>query len=229
MRLMVLPMLLVALAFAPAAEARNHYLRFKVVSVKGEQTVNWHDSLAYGDCGTITRSGSQTIAFKSTKPAKLKLLRVPRYTKSGKRHGVTYVGFSFIRSNWTFTRSFQQSPPPPGCLVDPAPAPQASDCGTQGPFAVAVDIGWRDRAVNLRGVANPNSPQSPNFKHCDYDGFHEVDLLDSKGRLSQKRLTSRSHRPIRVEVSDKRTEPTGDAEGSQTTSLKATVTLKRVH
>jgi hypothetical protein len=225
---MLLMVLLAALAFAPAAEAKNHHLRFKVTSVKGEQTVNWHDSLAYGDCGSVTRSGSQTIAFKSTKPAKLKLLRVPRYTKSGKRHGVTYVGFNFIRSNWIFTRSFQQGPPPPGCPVDPAPAGQAGDCGTQGPFAVGIDIGWRDGAVNLRGVADPNSAQSPNYKHCDYDGFHEVDLLDSKGRLSQKRLTRRSHRAIRVKISDTRTEPTGDAEGSQTTSLKATVTLKRV-
>jgi hypothetical protein len=219
---------LVGLAVAPPAQAKKHYLRFKVTSVKGEQTVTWHDSLAYGDCGQVTRSGSQTIAFTSTKPAKLKLLRIPRYTKSGKRRGFTYVGFNFIRSNWIFTRSFQPSPPPPGCPVDPAPAGQASDCGTQGPFAVGIDIGWRDGAVNLRGVTDPTSPQSPQYKHCDYDGFHEVDLLDSKGRLSQKRLTRRSHRPIRLKVSDKRVEPTGDAEGSQTTSLKATVTLKRV-
>ena len=67
---------LVALALAPAAQAKPHYLRFKVMSVTGAQTVTWHDSVDYGGCGTITRSGSQTISFKSTKPARLKLRRI---------------------------------------------------------------------------------------------------------------------------------------------------------
>jgi hypothetical protein len=216
----------VALASAPAAQAKSHPLRFKIVSVTGKQTVNWHDSVAYGDCGTITRSGSQTIAFKSTKPRKLKLLPLPRYTKSGKRRGTTYVGSSFTHGKWTFTRSFQQSPPPAGCLVDPAPADQTSDCGTRGPFKVPIAIGWRDGKVELGGRTDPNGSQAPRFKHCDYDGFHEVDLLDAKGRLSQRKLTHR--KTLKVKVSEKANEPTGDAEGSQTTSLKATVTLKRV-
>jgi hypothetical protein len=216
----------VALLLAPVAQAKDHSLRFKVTSVKGEQTVNWQDSLAYGDCGKITRSGSETIAFKSTKPARLRLLRLPRYTKSGKRHGFTYVGFHGVRTNWTFTRSFQQSPPPPGCPVDPNPTTQASDCGTQGPFKVPISVGWRDGKVELSGRTDPNGSQSPRFKHCDYDGFHAMDLLDATGRLSQRKLTHR--RTLKVKVSKKAHEPVGDADGSQTTSLKATVTLKRV-
>jgi hypothetical protein len=208
---------LVALALAPAAQAKPHYLRFKVLSVTGAQTVTWHDSVDYGGCGTITRSGSQTISFKSTKPARLKLRRI----------GATYFGVNFIRANWTFTRSFHQGPPPT-CPAEPAlaHAAQASDCGTQGPFAVPIDIGWRDGAVTLRGVLDPHSQRSPDYRSCEYDGFHEEDLIDSKGRLSKKRLAGR--RTIRVKVAGNLTEPTPMAQGSHTTSLKATVTLKRV-
>jgi hypothetical protein len=208
-----------ALSLAPAAQAKQHYLRFKIVSVTGTQTVSWHDSIGYGDCGNITRNGTQTIAFSSTKPAKLRLLRL-RLSK----HRVTYNGVNFIGSNWIFTRSFQESAPP-ACPVEPAQAP---DCGTQGPFAVPMDIGWRDGKVSLRGVIDPAHQKHPVYKTCRYDGFHNEDLVLSGGRLSQKRLTSRSHRAIHVKVSEKVTEPTPEADGSSTTSLKATVTLRRV-
>jgi hypothetical protein len=208
-----------ALVLAPSAQAKRHYLRFKVTSVTGAQTVSWHDSIGYGDCGAITRSGIQTIVFKSTRPARLKLLRTGRHNASGE---------NFIRANWTFTRSFQQSPPPV-CPAEPAFArlAQAPDCGTQGPFPVPIDVGWRDGKVSLRGVLDPQSQRHPVYKTCRYDGFHNEDLVDSAGRLSWKRLTGR-RKTLKVKVAKKLTEPTPEADGSSTTSLKATVTLKRV-
>jgi hypothetical protein len=213
-----------ALALAPAAQAKKHYLRFKIVSVTGAQTVTWHDTVGFGDCGNITRSGTQTIAFKSTKPAKLKLLRLKL-----SKHKVTYNGVNFIRANWTFTRNYQESPPP-ACPPEPALAhlAQSPDCGTQGPFAVPIDIGWRDGKVNLRGVLDPMREQHPVYKTCRYDGFHNEDLVLSDGKLSQKRLTRRSHKAFKVKVAEKANEPTPEAEGSSTVSLKATVTLKRI-
>jgi hypothetical protein len=224
-RLLLIAFSLVALALASPASARNKYLRFKLLSVKGEQTVTWTNSRSFG-CGSVARSGSQTIAFESTGAAQLKLLRVPRSTQSGKRHGFTYVGVNFIRANWTWTRSFQQGPPP-ACPPGPADTAQASDCGTQGPFPVPIDVGWRDGAVNLRGVAPLGKPRA-RYQTCEYDGFHEFDLIDSKGRLSQRRLTSRRHRTLTAKVSEKLSEPGEESGGSQTTSLNATVTLKRI-
>jgi hypothetical protein len=216
---------LVALALASPAAARNKYLRFEVLSVKGEQNVTWTNSRSFG-CGSVARSGSQTIAFESTRPARLKLLRVPRFTRSGKRHGFTYVGVNFIRANWTWTRNFQQGPPP-ACPPEPAYAAQASDCGTQGAFPVPIDVGWRDGAVNLRGVAPSTKPRA-RYQTCEYDGFHEFDLIDSKGRLSQRRLTSRRRHTLTAKVSEKLREPGEESGGSQTTSLNATVKLKRI-
>jgi hypothetical protein len=228
---LTLAALLVALLVVPAADAKGHNLRFKILSVQGQQTATWNDTQAFGDCGTIARSGSQTISFESTKPARLSLLRIPRYTKAGKRRGVTYYGINFIHSAWTFSRSFEQSPPP-SCPEEPvfAQAAQASDCGTQGPFAIPIDIGWREGAVQLRGVLDHGAPgqRSPHYRSCEYDGFHEFDLIDSKGRLTQRRLVRRPWRPIRVKVSGHSNEPTAESEGSQTTTLEATVTLRRV-
>jgi hypothetical protein len=203
--------LVAALAFAPAAQAKPHYLRFKITSVWGHQTVNWHETLGDGGCGGAIWTGSQTISFKSTRPARLRLRKIGRHN---------YYGVNFIRANWTFSRSFQQSSPPPGCPPDPERGGQVSDCGTQGPFAVPIDVGWRDGAVELRGVLDPGSERSPEYKACNYDGSHEEDLIDSKGRLSVRRLTHRH--TLRAKVSRKASDE------SQTTSLKATVTLKRV-
>jgi hypothetical protein len=227
---LVLAALLVALAVVPAADAKRHYLRFKILSVEGQQTVTWSDTQAFGDCGTIARSGSQTISFEATQPARLSLLRIPRYTRTGQRRGVTYFGVNFIRSDWIFSRSFQQSPPPSCPEPVSAHAAQASDCGTQGPFAVPIDIGWRDGAVQLRAVIPHDVPgqRAPEYHSCEYDGFHEFDLIDSRGRLSQRRLTRRPWRAMHVKVSGHSNEPTPESEGSQTTVLNATVTLKRV-
>jgi hypothetical protein len=228
---LTLAALVVALLVVPAADAKGHNLRFKILSVQGQQTVTWNDTQAFGDCGTIARSGSQTISFESTGPTRLSLLRIPRYNKAGKRRGVTYYGINFIHSDWTFSRSFEQSPAP-SCPEEPVftQAAQASDCGTQGPFAVPIDIGWREGAVQLRAVLDHGAPgqRSPHYRSCEYDGFHEFDLIDSKGRLPQRRLVRRPWRPLRVEVSAHSNEPTAESEGSQTTTLEATVTLKRV-
>jgi hypothetical protein len=214
-----------SLALAPAALGKTHALRFKITAVKGQQTSAWHDSISFGDCGSVTRTGSHTIAFKSAKAAKLKLLPLPLYTKSGKRRGHTYVGFGFPRTKWTHTRSFQQSPRPPGCPPEPGGLqPPPPDCGTQGPFAVPITVGWRDRKVELDGRTDPERPQGPRYENCPYDGSHGVDLLFARGRLSQKRLTH-GH-TLKVRVKDKETLPIENG-GSQTTSLKATVTLKR--
>jgi hypothetical protein len=221
--------LLAAILAAPA-DAKRHYLRFRILSVQGQQTATWSDTQMFGDCGTISRTGSQTISFDSTEPARLSLLRIPRYTRAGERRGVTYSGVNFIQTDWTFARSFQESPPPACPPPASADAAQASDCGTQGPFAVPIDVGWRAGAVELRAVLDHGAPgqRSPHYSSCAYDGFHEFDLIDSKGRLSQRRLTSRPWRRLRVKVSGHTDEPTAESEGSQTTTLEATVTLRRV-
>jgi hypothetical protein len=211
---------------APGAEAKK--LRFKVVSLKGEQTATWHDSIQ-GGCGTIARNGTQTIAFELLRPGRLSLQRFRRTDpRTGKRRGYSYSGFSFVRANWTFTRSFQQTVPPECPPPLEAMAAQATDCGTKGPFEVPIDIGWRGGALELRGVLARGYQRAPHYESCEYDGFHELDLIDSKGRLSQRRLTSRRRRTIRVNVSERLKEPTAESDGSQTTTLTATVTLKRI-
>jgi hypothetical protein len=212
---------LLALAIAAPAQARPHYLRFQVLSVKGQQTANWKDTQQSG-CGSISRSGSQTITFESTRPARLRLLRIPRFTRTGKKRGVTYTGENFIHTNWNLSRTFQQSAPP-ACPPEPLAA-QASDCGTRGPYAVPIDIGWRDGAVTLRGVTDRYPPA---YKTCEYDGFHVWDLINSKGRLSQRKLTRRGRPTLRAKVSTRLNEPGAESQGSQTTVLTATVTLRR--
>ena len=220
--LVAAPLLALALLLVPPAQAKRRYLRLQVLSVKGQQTATWRDTQTSG-CGNISRTGSQTISFESTRPARLRLLRIPRFTRTGKKHGVTYVGENFINTNWTLSRTFQQGPPP-SCPPEPYGA-QANDCGTRGPFAVPVDIGWRDGAVTLHAATDRYPPA---YKTCEYDGFHVWDLIDSKGRLSQRRLTSRRRPTLRVNVSARLNEPGAESEGSQTTSLTATVTLRRI-
>ena len=205
---------ILALGLAPPAQAKRQYLRFKVLSVTGQQTATWNNTLLSG-CGPIRRSGSQRISFESTQPARLSLLRIPR-----SRDRVTYVGVNFVRANWTLTRTFQQ--------VFPSACPEpsgASDCGTRGPFPVPVNVGWRGGAVTLRAATNRIAQP---YRNCDYDGFHQFDLIDSKGRLSQRRLTSRRRRTISVRVSARLNEPGAESEGSQSTELVATVRLRRV-
>jgi hypothetical protein len=222
--LLVLASLLTLALAPPAQAARRHYLRLEVVSVKGQQTVNWNDTRQSG-CGNVSRSGSQTISFESLRPGRLSLLRIPRFTRSGKRRrGVTYIGVNFVPTNWTLSRTFQQSPPP-SCPPPAEPyAAQASDCGTRGPFAIPVDVGWREGAVTLRAATDRIA--SP-YRRCEYDGFHEFDLIDSKGRLSQRTLTSRRRGSISVRVSARKNEPAAESVGTQTTVLAATVVLRR--
>jgi hypothetical protein len=218
----VLVVALAVLFLAAPAQAKRHYLRFEVLSVKGQQTATWNDKQTSG-CGSISRSGSQTISFESTRPARLRLLRIPRFTRSGKKRGVTYIGENFINTNWNLSRTFQQSPPP-ACPPEPVSAAQATDCGTRGPFAVPVDVGWRAGAVTLRAVTDRYPPA---YKTCEYDGFHVWDLIDSKGRLSQRKLTRRGRPTLHAKVSARLNEPGAESEGSQITSLTATVTLRR--
>lgn len=219
---------LLALALAPAAQAKSRYLRFQVVSVKGQQTANWTGTQESG-CGTIHRSGSQTISFESARPARLRLRGFPRGNpRTGKRRrGFDYFGVNAVPAHWTFTRTFQQSTPP-SCppQEEPIVAAQASDCGTKGPYPAAFTVGWRGGFVEFRGVLDNDVPR-PVYRNCEYEGLHENTLIDSKGRLPQRRLTSRSRRPIRVKVSERLKEP-GEGEGSQTTVLEATVTLRRL-
>jgi hypothetical protein len=186
---------LLALVLAPPAQAKPRYLRFEVVSVKGEQTATWSG----------TREGTN-----------------PR---TGKRRGFTYFGRDVVPTNWTFSRTFQESPPP---SCPPPEEAQASDCGTQGPFEVPVSVGWRSGAVEFRGVLNRAFGPSPNYETCEYEAYHALTLIDSKGRLSQRRLTSRGRRTIRVKVSGRMNDPAVEGDGSQTTTLAATVTLRRV-
>jgi len=219
---------LLALAAAPPALAKPRNLRFQVLSVKGQQTANWTGTRESG-CGTIHRSGSQTISFESLRPARLSLRGFPRIDPRTRkrRRGFDYFGWGIVPANWTFTRTFQESAPP-SCPPSEEPvAAQASDCGTKGPYARPVTVGWRGGFVEFRGVMDPNRPK-PNYRTCEYEAYHQHELIDSKGRLSKRRLTSRSRRPIRVRVSARLKEPAVEGEGSQTTVLEATVTLKRL-
>jgi hypothetical protein len=220
-------MLVVALGLAPVAAAKKpHALRFKVTAVSGSQRTDWHDSVSQGECGSITRTGSQTIVFKSSKAAKLKLLPLPRYAKSGKRRGYTYVGFGFPRTKWTYTRSFQQSPRPAGCPAEPSGTQPVPDCGTQGPFIVPLTVGWRDGKLELDGRTDPQGPLSPQYTGCPYEASHSTELIRAFGRLSQKRLTHRKRMKVTLKAKETLASDNG---GSQTTSIKAAVRLKRVH
>jgi hypothetical protein len=215
---------LLALALAPPAQAKPRFLRFDV-SVKGQQTATWSTTLGETGC-TTSRRGRQTISFESPRPGRLSLRRFPRTDpKTGKRRGFAYIGIDAVPANWTFTRAFQESTspscPPPAEVV----SFRASDCGTKGPFAVPVSIGWRGGAVELRGVLGGEGQRAPDYKTCEYEAYHQQDLIDSKGRLSQRKLTSR--RQIRVKVSASEKQPAAEG-GSQTTTLVATVTLRRV-
>jgi hypothetical protein len=220
--------LLALVLLAPPAQAKSRFLRFQVVSVKGQQTANWNGTQDSG-CGPIHRSGSQTISFESARPARLRLRGFPRTNpRTGKRRrGFVYFGVGSVPANWTFTRTFQQSTPP-SCppQEEPIVAAQASDCGTKGPYPAAFTVGWRGGFVEFGGVLDNEVPR-PVYKNCEYEALHENTLIDSKGRLPQRRLTSRSRRPIRVKVSERLREP-GEGAGSQTTVLEATVTLKRL-
>jgi hypothetical protein len=216
---------LLALALAPPAQGKTRYLHFQVVSVKGQQTANWTGTQESG-CGPIHRSGSQTISFESSRPARLRLRGFPRTNpRTGKRRrGFVYFGVDSVPADWIFTRTFQQSTPP-SCPPE-AEVVQASDCGTKGPYPAAFTVGWRGGFVEFGGVLDNDVPR-PVYRNCEYEALHENTLIDSKGRLPQRRLTSRSRRPIRVKVSERLKEP-GEGGGSQTTVLEATVTLKRL-
>jgi hypothetical protein len=219
---------LVALAVVPPAQAKSRNLRFQVLSVKGQQTANWTGTRESG-CGTIHRGGSQTISFESVRPARLSLRGFPRINPRTRkrRRGFDYFGWGSVLANWTFTRTFQESAPP-GCPPSEEPvAAQASDCGTKGPYARPVTVGWRGGFVEFRGVMDPARPR-PTYETCEYEALHQYSLIDSKGRLSKRRLTSRSRRHIRVSVSERLQEPAVEGEGSQTTVLEATVTLRRL-
>jgi hypothetical protein len=63
---------------------------------------------------------------------------------------------------------------------------------------------------------------------CEYEAYHALTLIDSKGRLSQRRLTRRGRRTIRVKVSGRMNDPAVEGDGSQITTLAATVTLRRL-
>jgi hypothetical protein len=219
--------LLLALWFAPAVHAKPRYLRFEVLSVTGEQTAIWSGTReGLQGCGTVVRSGSQTISFASRRPARLALRRLPRTNpRTGRRLGFTYFGSAVVPTNWTFARGFQESTPP---SCPPPESAGASDCGTQGPFPVPVSVGWRGGAVEFRGVLNRGFGPSPNYEACEYEAYHELSLIDSKGRLSQRRLT-RGRRTIRVQVSGRMNDRAAEGDGSQTTTLAATVTLRRLH
>ena len=218
---------LLALALTPPAQGKPRYLRFEVLSVKGEQTATWSGTRGgLHGCGTVVRSGSQTISFESPAPARLSLRRLPRTNpRTGKRRGFTYFGRDSVPTNWTFSRSFQESTPP---SCPPPEEAQASDCGTQGPFPAFVSVGWRGGAVEFSGVLNRAFGPSPNYEACEYEAYHALTLIDSKGRLSQRRLTRRGRRTIRVQVSGRMQDPAVEGDGSQTTTLAATVTLRRV-
>jgi hypothetical protein len=226
--LLIAASLLALVLLAPPAQAKSRSLRFQVVSIKGQQTANWTGTRGSG-CGTIHRSGSQTISFESVRPARLSLRGFPRRDpRTGKRRrGFDYFGWGVVLANWTFTRTFQESSPP-SCPPPEEPiAAQASDCGTKGPYARPVTVGWRGGFVEFRGIMDPARPR-PTYRTCEYEALHQYELIDSKGRLPQRRLTRRSRRPIRVKVTERLKEPAVEGQGSQTTVLEATVTLKRL-
>ena len=229
--------LLLALALAPAAQAKPRYLRFEV-SVQGQQTVTW-SATESASAARPPRAVSQTISFESPRPARLSLRRFRRTDpRTGKKRDFTYFGADLVSTDWTFTRTFEKSAPP-NCPPPEEPiVAQASDCGTQGPFETPITVGWRGTAkpgnrrggtVELRGIlaAKGRGSATPSYRTCEYEATHSADLLHSIGRLSQRRLTSRRPGAIRVKVSEREKLPASES-GSQTTTLDATVTLRRV-
>jgi hypothetical protein len=90
-----------------------------------------------------------------------------------------------------------------------------------------VNIGWRAGFLEFRGLLNRRFHPSPNFESCEYEAYHELSLLDSRGRLAQRRLT-RGPRTMRVELSRRLNERAAEGDGSQTTTFAATVTLRRL-
>jgi hypothetical protein len=143
--------------------------------------------------------------------------------RTGRRLGFTYFGNATAPTSWTFSRGFQEMTPP---SCPPAEA-VATDCGTQGPFPVPVNIGWRAGFLEFRGLLNRRFHRSPNFESCEYEAYHELSLLDSRGRLAQRRL-ARGPRTMRVELSRRLNERAAEGDGSQTTTFAATVTLRRL-
>lgn len=87
-----------------------------------------------------------------------------------------------------------------------------------------MDIAWRDGAIELRAATNQIRA---GYETCEYDGFHVADLIDSKGKLSQRKLTRRRGK-FKVHISGRLKEPGDQTGGSQLTKLRATLTLKRM-
>jgi hypothetical protein len=200
------------LVIAVPADAKRKTARFEVVSVKGEQTATWSQTLE-GGCNP-TESGKQTIAFQSTRRARIKL----RQIGSGRFKGA--IGNAEIPTTWTFTREFNRT----------CPAEPAFDCGKQGPLSVPMSVVYssgelsRRRELSVSGVAH----DGPGYRTCEYSGYHEVDLLDNFGRLSEKTVFKRRRKRIHVKLSAHRTEKLADTGGAQTTDLHASVTLRRI-
>lgn len=212
----------------PAADAAKlrptRTARFTVVALKGQQTATWSLISRYSQAcqGEIHESGSQTIAFKNTGKARLKI----RLYVHG-RNKFT-LGSTDVHTGWIFTRDFSRFATPNTCSGTSAEAiaSQSYDCGQQGPFPVPMNISYRG-TLELSGVLNGVNGRGPSYKACDYEGYHETDILDAEGRLSRRKVFSR-RKTIHVHVSARRQETLADGDGTQTTALTADATLRRL-
>jgi hypothetical protein len=212
---------LIALVSSPAARASGRPHAQFTVSVTGSQQTSWNETV-HSDRPCVspgyTSSGTQTIVFKSEQPGRLRIV------SAGHRRG---YGNAVVRTDWLFTRSYQESRIEPMCpSLDPPPPP--TGCGTKGPYSVPAHLDYDGRRVSLSGVINYTpGQQGPDYDSCGYEGFHEVDLLDSYGRLKLRRALSGRAHAITVPLSTRVKTDLPDSDGSSTTTLSAVVTLKR--
>jgi hypothetical protein len=199
--------LLAAAAATLGLAAPAHAATFKV-SLKGEQVTSYSQTLQ-GSCSG-TESGKQTIAIASTRPGKVKLIRL------GHGRVRPLYGSGNIQTDWRFDRTFAS-----------ACAPPPYDCGAQGPVPVQLNLSYRGGEFTLSGVANGVGGKGPSYRTCNYEGYHETDLQDALGRISARKLLH-TRKPFHLVLKAHRNETLADTNGKQTTDVHIDATLRRV-
>jgi hypothetical protein len=208
----------VTAAGAAPADAGVAHFRY---SVEGKQTATWGDTLESDSCARIRRDGAQTISFTTTRQGTLRVARRGRYTWSERGRDV--------RTSWNYLRSYEETVVrPAGCEGESPWTPRPSDCGAKGPDPVPLSLKYDGRRLELYGLMNGlgRGQHGPDYETCDFDGYHETDLLDGLARMPVKKLMRIG--TLRVPVSARSRVPITDGLGSQTTVLSAVVTLERV-
>jgi hypothetical protein len=221
-RLTAASLVLAALLAAAPADARVRRLHF-TASVKGHQTVIWQQVFSAPGAdpcaSTATSRGSQTISFESPRRGRLLVAIYSRRLA---------VGGGQVPADWTFDRQFSQSQTDPAC-IDPSLAEQPSPpCGRQGPFHYYVGFRYDGRKLEIGFAVDIHRPgtSGPRYGTCEYEAYHNAELIDTRARLPLKALLR--HRSFRLHFARRLNENDPQNGVSQTTTLSADVTLRRV-